>query len=108
MSRLKSKIKIRPIFLPIDERIKGLTLATYIALMAYCILEHPAKQNLDPEATTHHLIKEFAAIVFSEGEMLDGTCFQTVGNDKEHHIGLINKLGLAIGSYAATGKVQLE
>ncbi len=105
MRHLKSKIKIRPILLHIDERIKSLTLVTFIALMAYCILEHLAKQNLDPKATTHRLMKEFAAIVFSEGEMLDGTYFQTVGNVKEHHIRLINKLGLAIGRYEAIAEV---
>jgi transposase len=108
MRYLKSKIKIRPVFLHIEERIRGLALVTFIALMAYCILEHLAKQNLNPKATTHQLMKEFAAIVFSEGEMLDGTYFQTVGNVKERHIKLINKLGLAIGSYAAIAEVQLE
>jgi transposase len=108
MRHLKSKIKIRPVFLHIDERIRGLALVTFIALMAYCILEHLAKQNLDPKATTNLLMKEFAAIVYSEGEMLDGTHFQTVGNVKDRHILLINKLGLAIGSYAAISEVQLE
>lgn len=108
MRYLKSKIKIRPVFLHIEERIRGLALVTFIALMAYCILEHLAKQNLNPKATTHQLMKEFAAIVFSEGEMLDGTYFQTVGNVKERHIELINKLGLAIGSYAVINEVLLE
>ena len=108
MRHLKSKIKIRPVFLHIYEWIRGLALVTFIALMAYCTLEHLAKQNLDPKATTNPLMKEFAAIVYSEGEMLDGTYFQTVGNVKERHIRLINKLGLAIGSYAAISEVQLE
>ncbi|RJX24500.1 MAG: hypothetical protein C4554_08970 [Dethiobacter sp.] len=108
MRHLKSKIKIRPVFLHIEERIRGLVLVTFIALMVYCILEHLAKQNLNPKATTHQLMKEFAAIVFSEGEMLDGTYFQTVGNVKERHIELINKLGLATGSYAAIFEVQRE
>ena len=108
MRHLKSKIKIRPVFLHIEERIRGLVLVTFIALMAYCILEYLAKQNLNPKATTHQLMQEFAAIVFSEGEMLDGTCFQTVGNVKERHIELINKLGLAIGSYADIAEVQRE
>jgi len=54
------------------------------------------------------LMKKFAAIVYSEGEMLDGTHFQTVGNVRERHIRLINKLGLAIGGYAAIAEVQLE
>ena len=108
MRHLKSKIKIRPIFLHTEERIRGLALVTFIALMAYCTLEHLAKQNINPKATTHQLMKEFAGIVFSEGEMLDGTSFQTVGNVKERHIQLINKLGLAIGSYASIAEVQLE
>ena len=67
-----------------------------------------AKENVNPKATTHQLMKEFAGIVFSEGEMLDGTCFRTVGNLKERHIMLINKLGLAVGSYANLSEVQLE
>ena len=108
MRHLKSKIKIRPVFLHIEERIRGLALVTFIALMAYCILEHLAKENLDQKATTHQLMKEFAGIVFSEGEMLDGTSFQTVGNVKERHIKLIYKLGLAVGSYASIAEVQLE
>ena len=108
MRHLKSKIKIRPVFLHIEERIRGLALVTFIALMAYCILEHLAKENVSPKATTHQLMKEFAGIVFSEGEMLDGTCFRTVGNVKERHIQLINKLGLAVGSYANLSAVQLE
>lgn len=53
-------------------------------------------------------MKEFAAIVFSEGEMFDGTCFYTVGNVKERHIQLIYKLGLAVGSYAVLSEVQQE
>lgn len=108
MRHLKSKIKIRPVFLHIDERIRGLALVSFIALMAYCILEHLAKKNLAPKATTNLLMKEFAAIVFSAGEMLDGTQFQTVGNVKERHIRIINKLGLAIGSYATISEVRLE
>jgi transposase len=106
MRYLKSKIKVRPIFLHREERIKGLTLITFIALMAYCILDHLIKQNIDPKGTTHQLMKEFAAIVFSEGEMFDGTCFYTVGNVKERHIQLIYKLGLAVGSYAVLSEVQ--
>ncbi|MDY6827651.1 MAG: hypothetical protein SVV67_10920 [Bacillota bacterium] len=108
MRHLKSKIKIKPIFLHIDERIRGLALVTFIALMAYCILEHLAKQKLDPKATTNLLMKEFAAIVYSAGEMLDGTQFQTVGNVKDRLIRIINKLGLASGSYAAISEVRLE
>lgn len=108
MRYLKSKIKVRPIFLHIEERIIGLTLVTFIALMSYCILEHLAKQNIDPKATTHQLIKEFAAIVFSEGEMLDGTYFYTVGNVDERHIYLIRTLGLAVGSYYSLSNVRLE
>ncbi len=53
-------------------------------------------------------MKEFAAIVYLEKEMLDGTYFQTVGDVKERHIRLINKFGLAIGSYAAISEVQRE
>jgi len=102
MRHLKSKIKIRPVFLHIEERIRGLALVTFIALMAYCILEHLAKENISPKATTQQLLKEFAGIVFSEGEMLDGTSFQTVGNVKERHIQLINKLGIAVGRASCT------
>ena len=82
MRYLKSKIKIRPVFLHIEERIRGLALMTFIALMAYCILEleHLAKENLNPKATTHQLMKVFKDIIFTEGEMLDGTCFRTVVN----------------------------
>ena len=108
MRYLKSKIKIRPVFLHIEERIKGLTLVTFIALMAYCILEHLAKKNVNPKATTHQLMKEFVSIVFSEGEMQDGTCFYTVGNVREKHIRLIERLGLAVGSYSSLDKVRLE
>ncbi len=86
----------------------GLTLVTFIALMAYCILEYLIKQNINSKGTTHQLMKEFTAIVFSEGEMLDGTYFYTVSNVKERHMLLINKLGLAVGSYAALLEVQLE
>ncbi|MDY6827382.1 MAG: DUF4277 domain-containing protein [Bacillota bacterium] len=68
-----------------DDRL-GRALVTFIALLAYCILEHLAKQKLDPKATTNLLMKEFAAIVYSAGEMLDGTQFQTVDNVKDRHI----------------------
>jgi len=108
MRHLKSRLKIRPMFLHTEERIIGLTLVTFIALMAYCILEYLIKQNINPKGTTHQLMKEFTAIVFSEGEMLDGTYFYTVSNVKERHMLLVNKLGLAIGSYALISEVQLE
>lgn len=108
MRHLKSKLKVRPMFLHNEERIIGLTLVTFIALMAYCTLEYLIKQNIDPKGTTHQLMKDFMGIVFSEGEMLDGTYFYTVGNVKERHMLLVNRLGLAIGSYAALSEVQLE
>ena len=108
MRHLKSKLKVRPMFLHIEERILGLTLVTFMALMAYCILEFLIKQNIDPKGTTHQLMKEFTAIVFSEGEMLDGTYFYTVSNVKERHMLLIKRLGLAIGSYADISEVRLE
>lgn len=101
MRYIKSKLKVRPIFLHIEERILGLTLVTFIALMAYCVLEHLAKENINPNATTHQLIKEFAPIVYYEGETLDGTYFCNVGNVHNRHIELINKLGLAVGSYSS-------
>lgn len=81
---------------------------TFIALMAYCILEHLAKENLNPKATTHQLMKVFKDIIFTEGEMLDGTCFRTVVNVRENHIKLIYKLGLAVGCYANLSEIQLE
>lgn len=108
MRHLKSKLKVRPMFLHNEERIIGLTLVTFMALMAYCILEYLIKQNINPKGTTHQLMKEFTAIVFSEGEMLDGTYFYTVSNVKERHMLLINRLGLAVGSYAGISEVQLE
>jgi len=108
MRHLKSKLKVRPMFLHIEERILGLTLVTFIALMAYCILEYLIKQNINPKGTTHQLMKEYTAIVFSEGEMLDGTYFSTVSNVKERHMLIISRLGLAIGSYAGISEVQLE
>jgi len=77
MRYLKSKIKIRPVFLHIEERIRGLALMTFIALMAYCILEHLAKENLNPKATTHQLMKVFKDIIFTEGEMLDPPFLRT-------------------------------
>lgn len=104
MRYLKSKIKVRPIFLHIEERIRGLTLVTFVALMAYCILEHLSKEKISPKMTTHKLIKEFAAITFSEGESLEGSYFYTVCNVKEYHIHMINKLGLAVGSYGSLAK----
>lgn len=66
-------------------------------LLAYCTLEHLAKQNLDPKETTNLLIKEFAAVVFSTGEIRGGTPFRAVDNVKERYMRLINKLGPAIG-----------
>lgn len=54
------------------------------------------------------LMKEFAGIVFSEGEMLNSICFRTVGNVKERYVQLINKLGLTVGSYTSISEVQLE
>ncbi|HSW36242.1 MAG TPA: hypothetical protein VLH18_06535 [Candidatus Limnocylindrales bacterium] len=54
------------------------------------------------------MLKEFSSIVFSEGEKLDGTYFPTVGNVNDRHIRLINKLGLAIDSYATISEVQQE
>jgi len=53
-------------------------------------------------------MKKFTAIVYSAGEMLDGTQFQTAGNVKDRHFRLIKKLNLAIGNYAAISEVQLE
>ena len=47
-------------------------------------------------------------MVFSEGEMPDGTTFQTVGNVKKRHIKMINILGLAIDSYTSIVEVELE
>jgi hypothetical protein len=54
--------------------------------MAYCIFGTTAKQNLDQKAITHILTKDYASIVFSANEMLDGTHFYTVGNIKDRNI----------------------
>jgi len=63
-----------------------LALVAFIVLMAYCIFGTTAKQNLDQKAITHILTKDYASIVFSANEMLDGTHFYTVGNIKDRNI----------------------
>ncbi len=103
MRYIKSETKIRPMFLHLDEHINGLVLASIISLMGYCILEHLGKTNINKKTTAFQILKKYTNIVYSQGELSDGTPFQTLGNVAQHHMEIIRKLGLDIGVYSSAG-----
>ncbi|HHY33960.1 MAG TPA: IS1634 family transposase [Firmicutes bacterium] len=99
MRYMKSRVRVRPVFLHKEERVRGLALVCFIALIAYCLLEHLAKKH-DRKLTSHQVLKKYVSITYTAGQTLNGERFATVVNVTGEHMNLIRRLGLARGSYS--------
>ena len=75
--------------------------------MAFCILTAPGQKELKPEGDHAPAHERVCRNRLLKKDVSDGTRLCPVGNVKERHIILINKLGL-VDSYVSISEVQLE
>lgn len=76
---LKSDLRIRPVFLKNDERIKALLFINILALTLYCLIEWLCRQN-NLKVTARKVLKKLKKIRLLEVQMMDGRKAVQLGN----------------------------
>ncbi|MEA4883808.1 MAG: hypothetical protein VB144_09185 [Clostridia bacterium] len=98
MRRLKSQLKVRPVLLESDMRIKGLAFVTNLALVVYCLLERTLKEAGIDESV-RELFLDFDQIALTKSKLPNGAEVSHVENALPLHYRILDKLGLLIGEY---------
>ncbi|MEA4884456.1 MAG: hypothetical protein VB144_12540 [Clostridia bacterium] len=98
MRRLKSQLKVRPVFLESEMRIKGLAFVTNLALVVYCLLEHILKLAGIDESV-RELFLDFDQIALTNAKLPNGAEVSHVENALPFHYRALDRLGLLIGEY---------
>jgi len=98
MRYLKSQLKVRPVFLESEMRIRGLAFVTNLALVVYCLLEHMVKQASIDESV-RELFLDFDQIALTKAKLPNGAEVSHVENALPFHYRTLDKLGLLIGEY---------
>jgi transposase len=70
----KSQLKVSPIFLHKDDRIRAMLLLNMLALLAYTILERQARQS-GLALTTRHIIEQLDSLTVIETRAIDGSAY---------------------------------
>ncbi len=87
---MKSTLKIRPVFLQSDERIKSLVLVMIIALIVYALIEYVCKQEgLAKSARQALFMFRMPAIVTLK---VNGQIVQQIGNIKPFMLEILDAL----------------
>lgn len=92
---LKSTVKIRPLFVHTDERVRALVLITVLALTLYSLIEWRARQALQAW-TTRFLAQQFEGIVVLQTHHPDGTIDVEWVNLTSGHLKILSRLGLRL------------
>jgi hypothetical protein len=92
MSFLKGPLKIRPVFLQRDDRIKALVLVNILALMVYSLLEWVASRR-GVDGTGRYLLSWFRYFSLVKIEFGDGERVVLLESLKEEQRGVLEKLG---------------
>lgn len=92
---LKSTVKIRPLFVHTDERVRALVLITVLALTLYSLIEWRARQSLQAW-TTRFLAQQFEGIVVLQTHHPDGTIDVEWVNLTSGHLKILSRLGLRL------------
>jgi transposase len=98
MRYLKSQLKVRPVFLESEMRIRGLAFVTNLALVVYCLLEHLLKQA-DIDESVRELFLDFDQIALTKAKLPNGAEVSHVENALPFHYRTLDKLGLLIEEY---------
>ncbi|MEA4883725.1 MAG: hypothetical protein VB144_08740 [Clostridia bacterium] len=98
MRRLKSQLKVRPVLLESDMRIKELAFVTNLDLAVYCLLERMLKEaSMDESA--RELFLDFDQIALTKAKLPNGAEVSHVENALPFHYRILDKFGLLIGEY---------
>ena len=98
MRYLKSQLKVRPVFLESDMRIRGLAFVTNLALVVYCLLDHMLKKAGIDESV-RELFLDFDQIALTKAKLPNGAEVSHVENALPFHYRILDRLGLLIGEY---------
>ena len=98
MRYLKSQLKVRPVFLESETRIRGLAFITNLALVVYCLLEHMLKQ-VGMDESVRELFLDFDQIALTKAKLPNGAEVSHVENALPFHYRTLDRLGLLIGEY---------
>ena len=88
----KSDLKVSPIYLHKDERIKAMLLVNMLALLAYSLLERQARQN-GLQITTRRIIRKLESLDVIETRCWDGSHLCRLVTVDEEQAALLKALG---------------
>jgi hypothetical protein len=74
----KQDLRVRPVFVHSDERLRALLLVNLIALLAYSLLERQARQQ-GLVLTAHRILEHLSALQVMEIEAWDGSRLHQLG-----------------------------
>lgn len=92
---LKSTVKVRPLFVHTDERVRALVLVTVLALILYSLIEWRARQAQEAW-TTRYLMQQFEGIVLLQTYHCDGGIDIEWVNVTPRHLRILSQLGLRL------------
>jgi len=92
---LKSTVKVRPLFVHTDERVRALVLVTVLALTLYSLIEWRARQAQEVW-TTRFLAQEFEGIAVLQTHHADGRVELQWCNLTPRHRSILRRLGLTL------------
>jgi transposase len=92
---LKSRLKVRPLFVHTDIRIQALVLITVIALQLYSLIEWEAAKAQE-KWTALILKREFAGVSILQTHYDDGSIELEWCNVLPHHLRILEQLGLKL------------
>lgn len=91
----KSDLKVRPIFLKTDERIKALLFINILAFILYCLVEWLCRQN-NINVTARTVLKKLRKIRLLELHMMDGRKAMQLANIDEEVKSFFSAVGISL------------
>lgn len=92
---LKNTVKVRPLFVHTDERVRALVLVTILALTFYSLIEWRARQAQEAW-TTKQLLREFEGVILLQTHHVNRTVELEWCNLMPHHQSILSRLSLKI------------
>lgn len=92
---LKNTVKVRPLFVHTDERVRALVLVTVLALTLYSLLEWRARQAQETW-TTRYLIQEFEGLALPQTHHSNKAVEPEWCNVMPHHQSILRRLSLKL------------
>jgi len=92
----KQDLRVRPLFVHSDERVRAMLLVNLIALLAYSLLERQARQQGVP-LTARRIMEQLATLQLIEIEAVDGSWTRTVREVSPAQWDLLTRVWRGIG-----------